>query len=193
MYTNMYNVEAEIFAGSPLPQALMALGFITLEDATKIGEDLGDWIGSLSSQWSEWLGLCVLSVALAATECDVKPKRTSIVQQVGSTYGPTDKIAVRNALRRIRANANTSNPKQVELALDPALKAALADPTVRKRLVNGKHLAAYLTNQVRAHPIAKLNRIGRFENLAIPVFLRGLDYGADWAAPFRRQIHRLAS
>lgn len=191
IYTTMYNVEAEVFAHADLTRALGALTSLTHADCEQIGRDLGDWIGALADTWKDWSALCILAVGLGA-HSDITPRRPSVVQ-MRSAYGPADKRAIVNARRRVLRHAHCQDAKTVTADLRPKIRAVITDQATRRRLVNGKHIAAYLSDRVRTHPIGVRERIKRVDQTALPAFLACLDYQAAWAAPYRTAMRRLAA
>lgn len=183
VYTQLYNVEAEIFHNADAADALHYLLSVTRATAHTISSDLGDWVTELCERWADWLHLCLLSVALNA-RCGIKPK----VLPEGWPVDPPSGREIARMRKEVLGAAECTDAEKTAKRIDQLFGELREDRHELVRLINGKHLARYLEDFLKKHPrVAEAHRKGLGAS-ASRVFLRSLDFQSEWAKGFHEAV-----
>lgn len=189
IYTDMFDVEAEIFFRGNDEEALAGALSLDSASASQLVADLSDWIGDLASAWREWITLCVTAKAVGAG-CDVGFGRESWVNN--PKYGAVDAIKLVAAAKKIEA-ATRRTP--TEFNVISARVRGRVSSCYRKgdgrRLVKGKWLAHYLMYRVKDHFGSAPVSYGGFEDSIARAYLAACDFREKWADHYRVRLESL--
>ncbi len=188
-YTDMFDVEAEIFVRGNDKEALAGIFSLDSSSASQLATDLNGWIGDLANEWRDWITLCTIAKATGAG-CDVGFGRESWVNN--PKYGATEPAKLAAAGTKVAASTRRSpaDYNAISTRVRGRISACFAKGHGH-RLVKGKWLAPYLVYRVKAHfgsaPVAYKG----VEDYVARAYLETCDFREKWASHYRDRLEAL--
>ncbi|MEV0576500.1 hypothetical protein [Streptomyces sp. NPDC050392] len=149
VYTDMFDVEAEIFVHGSDEEALAGMLSLDSASATQLASDLDGWIADLANSWREWITLCTIAKA-AGAGCDVGFGRESWLNK--PKYGSVETAKLAAAENKV--STSTRHSAQDFNVISSRIKTRINIYYAKgdgRRLIKGKWLPSYLMHRVKAH------------------------------------------
>jgi hypothetical protein len=191
LYTQLADVEAEIFTHGSDMNALSIAASLDGQSARGLVEQLGDWRADLADLMRSWIELCCLALTLSSRCPGVGFRQHSLVNGPNS-YEPVRPVDVQSVYGRLAAESPLTPTEQ-----------ARRERRLRRRieliyrrgegwsLVKGKWIPRYLTIRVRTYfgsAPAELQDLTRHLTKA---YLGTIDFSGAWAVRYHAQLESL--
>ncbi|MFF5334145.1 hypothetical protein [Streptomyces sp. NPDC013181] len=189
IYTDMFDVEAEVFVHGSDEEALAVIFSLDKASAGQLARDLSGWVADLANTWKEWITLCVVAKA-AGAGCDVGFGRESWVNN--PKYGTAEAVKLAAAEKKVATSArrNPSEYNSISARVRKRINSCYTKGNAH-RLVKGKWLAPYLVHRVKLHfGEAPVGYRGAEEYVA-RAYLATCDFREKWATHYRNRLESL--
>ncbi|MFI1293241.1 hypothetical protein ACH4VM_33175 [Streptomyces sp. NPDC020792] len=189
IYTDMFDVEAEVFFRGNNEEALAGIFSLDRVSASQLATDLNGWIVDLANTWREWITLCTIAKAVGAG-CDIGFGRESWINN--PKYGAVEAVKLAAAGKKVAASTRRNPPEYntISMRVRGRITSCYAKGNAH-RLVKGKWLAPYLVYRVKLHfGLAPVGYKG-VEDYVARAYLATCDFREKWAAHYRDRLESL--
>ncbi|MFJ3847728.1 hypothetical protein ACIPV3_27025 [Streptomyces albidoflavus] len=186
IYTEMCDVEAEVFIRGNDSEALSQALSLDSRSADHLAYTLGDWITQLSVIWRDWITWCCIAKA-TGSRCGVGFGRESQIN--ASKYGPVDPKELSAAIAEV-TKAATCDSREV------AAKRKRIEQTIGVRhtqgrgasTVKGKWLPFYLLYCIEVYFETNPYSVKGFLTFAAKAYLGSVDFRDGWVKYYQLKL-----
>ncbi|MFE2418227.1 hypothetical protein [Streptomyces hokutonensis] len=191
IYTEMFDVEAEIFFRGKDSKALSTALSLDMKSADHLAAHLGDWIADLAVIWRDWIEWCCIAKATGA-RCGVGFSKESTINV--PKYGPVDpatqaREAATVARRAVCEPADFAR-KQLSISRRVANRHAKGEAA---KTVRGKWLPFYLIYLIGQYFGNSPYVYQGFTTIAARMYLDACDFSEDWVSYYQTRLEKLIS
>lgn len=189
IYTDMFDVEAEIFFHGNDSKALSTALSIDSKTADHLAAHLGSWVTDLAIIWREWIEWCCIAKATGA-RCGVGFSNESTIN--APKYGPVDP-AIRSkeiqvVTRRAKCDTLDFSTKQATVTRRISARHTKGDAA---KTVRGKWLPFYLLYLVEQYFGDSPYVYQGFTAIAARIYLDSCDFNDDWVLYYQSRLENL--